>query len=245
MTRQVGPAPASPRVRVRRHPDRGRYDWDAAAAILDEALVVHLAVAVGDGPTVLPTLAVRRGRTVYVHGARANALLGAALRAPVCLCATVVDGLVLARSGFHHSANYRSVVLFGRAIEVLDPAEKAEVLDRLIDRMSPGRAAELRRPLPTELRATRVLAIVVEAFSAKVRTGGPVDLGADRDEAVWAGEVPLRMVAGAPRPDPACRGDPPAPTLPQHLIAPPEGPNAAPLRLRGAGRPAPSPAPEG
>ncbi|HUY62023.1 MAG TPA: pyridoxamine 5'-phosphate oxidase family protein [Candidatus Dormibacteraeota bacterium] len=194
--------PASERVRLHRHPDRAAYDRATVDAILDAAPIAHLGVVQGGEPRVLPTSFVRIDDVVYVHGARQNALLTAAVGQRVCLTVTCLDGLVLARSAFNHSMNYRSVVVLGVAVEVRATAQKAAVLDRLVDRMVPGRPPLLRPTRPGELRATRVLGLPLLEASAKVRTGPPVDPAADRSFPVWAGEVPLHQVVGRPLADP-------------------------------------------
>jgi len=191
------------RTTLRRQPARGSHERAAIHAVLDEARVCHLGFAVDGQPYVIPTLHARRGERLYVHGAVANRALGV-LRsgAPCCVTVTLIDGLVLARSAFHHSLNYRSVVLLGRAAEVADPAEKARALAALVDRVAPGRSAACRPPNEAELRRTLVLSIPIEEASAKVRRGPPVDDEADLALPHWAGVVPLRTVAGPPEPDP-------------------------------------------
>lgn len=171
-------------------------------AILDEALVCHLGVQAEHGPVVLPTLFVRRGDEIFLHGAPANAMLRA-LRAgaEACCTVTLVDGLVLARSAFHHSVNYRSVVVFGRARVVEDPATKIDVLDKLVEKVMPGRSREARAPTDKELRSTLVVVMALDEVSAKVRTGPPVDDEEDYALPVWAGVLPLRTTAGAPEAD--------------------------------------------
>ncbi len=215
--------PASERVRVRRQPERAGYDRATVDAILDAVPIAHLGVVQGGEPRVLPTTFVRIDDAVFIHGGRQNALLAAAVGQTVCLTVTGLDGLVLARSAFHHSMNYRSVVVLGVAFEVRAAARKAAVLDRLVERLVPGRAALLRPTRPGELRATRVLGLPLDEVSAKVRSGPPLDPAADRSFPVWAGEIPLRQALGRPRAAP----DAPAPA-------------AAPRRIfAGLGVPAP------
>jgi uncharacterized protein len=189
------------RSTTRRLAARGSYDRAVVHAILDEALVAHLAVLTDEGPRVLPTTYARLDEVVYVHGSIANRTLREASGAAVCLAVTLLDGLVLARSAFHHSMNYRSVVVYGTARVVADTAEKGAALDAIVERAAPGRSAEARPPTETELRSTLVLAIPLVEVSAKVRTGGPLDDDADRSWPVWAGVVPLRLVAGDAVPD--------------------------------------------
>ena len=201
-TRRSGEnGPASPRVEVRRHPERARYDRATIDAILDEALICHLGVVVEGEPLVLPTGFGRVGDTLYLHGAAANRSLAAALEG-ACVTVTHLDGLVLARSASGHSMNYRSVVVRGRARAVTDPVERRDGLRAVVEHALPGRWDEVRQPSPREMDATAVIALDLAECSAKVRSGPPLDPASDRPPGIWAGEVPLRMVAGAPRPDP-------------------------------------------
>jgi uncharacterized protein len=193
------------RTRVRRHAERGRYDRAAIVAVLDEAFVCHLAFCAAEGPVVLPTAYARVGDVVYLHGAAANeALRSIGDGAAVSLAVTLVDGIVLARSAFSHSINYRSVVLFGHAHEVSDPDEKRAALEAVVEHVVPGRSADARGPSDSELRATRVVRVTVDEASAKVRAGGPKDEPEDVEAGgVWAGHLPLTTVVGAPVPDEA------------------------------------------
>jgi nitroimidazol reductase NimA-like FMN-containing flavoprotein (pyridoxamine 5'-phosphate oxidase superfamily) len=200
----------SERARVRRTPSRADYDRATIDAILDEALVAHLGFAVDGQPYVIPTLHARRGDEVYLHGSAASRMvktLGAGI--PVCLTVTLIDGLVLARSAFHHSMNYRSVVVLGRARMVEGVEEREAALEVFTERLVPGRWGEVRPPSPQELKGTRVLALSLDEASAKVRTGGPVDDKEDYASDAWAGTVPLRLAPGAIEPDPLLRGDVP------------------------------------
>ena len=202
MARSSSPAP-SERSRVRRAPARADYDRETIDAVLDEALVAHLGFAVDGQPYVIPTLHARVGDEVYVHGSAASrmvTMLGAGL--PACLTVTLVDGLVLARSAFHHSMNYRSVVVLGRARFLEGAEERAAALEAFTERLIPGRWAEVRPPSRQELKGTRVLALSLDEASAKVRTGGPVDDAEDYGSDAWAGVVPLAPVPGPPEPDP-------------------------------------------
>jgi nitroimidazol reductase NimA-like FMN-containing flavoprotein (pyridoxamine 5'-phosphate oxidase superfamily) len=186
------------RSTTRRLAARGNYDRQVVHAILDEALVAHLAVTTDSGPRVLPIMHTRLGEVVYVHGSVANRTLREASGQPVCLAVTLLDALVLARSAFHHSMNYRSVVVYGTASVVVDPDEKRSALDAIVERSAPGRAAEARPPTEAEMRSTLVLSIPLVEVSAKVRTGGPIDDEADMSWPVWAGIIPLQLVAGDP-----------------------------------------------
>jgi hypothetical protein len=192
----------TPRTKLGRKPGRGSHDRALIEAILDEALVCHLGIVDGDGmPVVTPTLHARAGSDVYVHGSAASRTLRGAKRSQVCLTATLLDGLVLARAAMHHSANYRSVMLFGSGEEIEDAGEKRRALEALVEKLAPGRWADVRLPSEKELRATSVLRIPLEEASAKVRSGGPLDDDADYELPVWAGVVGLRLVAGAAEAD--------------------------------------------
>ena len=205
-------APSS-RTRLRRLKERGRHDRATIDAILDEGFVCHLGFTDVRGPVVIPTAYARDGDLLYLHGAAGNAALQA-LRtgSPVCVTVTLVDGLVLARSAFHHSVNYRSVVVFGTAEEVVDPAEKHRALAAIVEHIVPGRGADARPVTDLELRVTRVVRLSLDEASAKVRTGGPKDDPEDMDLPVWAGEIPLRLQAGPPVADPSApaQAGPPA-----------------------------------
>jgi nitroimidazol reductase NimA-like FMN-containing flavoprotein (pyridoxamine 5'-phosphate oxidase superfamily) len=183
---------------VRRGAARARYDRETVHAILDEALVGHLAFQAGEQPLVVPTVYARVGEVLYVHGSPAARWLRGRRPLPVCLAVTLLDGLVLARSAFHHSMNYRSVVVFGAARPVTDLAEKAAALEAIVEHAIPGRSREARPPNDYELRYTAVSALPIEEASAKVRTGGPVEEEEDLSLPVWAGVLPLQLVPGAP-----------------------------------------------
>jgi len=192
----------TPRTTVRRLSDRGVYDRQAIHAILDEALICHVGFVVDGQPVVIPTIHVRVGDTLYFHGSAASRMLRS-LRNGVeaCVTVTLLDGLVLARSAFHHSMNYRSVVVFGKGREVTDREEKLQALDALVDHVVPGRAAVVRAPNELEIKQTLVIALPLAEASAKVRTGPPVDDEADYALDVWAGVVPIRLVKDEPVPD--------------------------------------------
>jgi nitroimidazol reductase NimA-like FMN-containing flavoprotein (pyridoxamine 5'-phosphate oxidase superfamily) len=200
-----GASPASNRVRLRRKRERGSYDRAVIDAILDEALIAHLGICdAADGqPIVTPTLHARAGDIVYCHGAAASRTLrtlGAG--APVCLTVSLLDGLVLARSAMHHSANYRSAMLLGTARSVEDPGEKLTALQAVVEHIVPGRWGEIRHPNENELKATSVIAIPIEEASAKIRMSPPIDDEEDYALACWAGVIPLHTVPGEPEPDP-------------------------------------------
>jgi nitroimidazol reductase NimA-like FMN-containing flavoprotein (pyridoxamine 5'-phosphate oxidase superfamily) len=195
--------PASERTRLRRRAERGRYDRETVHAILDEALVCHVGFSVEGQPYVIPTTYARVGDLLYVHGAAASRMLRTlAGGVPVCVTVTLIDGLVLARSAFHHSMNYRSVVVLGTAIEVVDPDERRRALEAIVEHVVPGRAPDVRSPSDEELRATRVLCLALDEASAKVRTGPPLDAAADLGRRCWAGVIPLRLTAATPLADP-------------------------------------------
>ena len=189
-------------------PKRGAYDRPSIDAILDEALVAHLAFAGEDGqPYAIPTLHARVGDEVWIHGSSASRTLRTLGRgARACLTVTLIDGLVLARSIFNHSVNYRSVIVLGEARAVTDPEDKRAALAAFAERVAPGRWDDARQPTPSELKATLILALPLDEASAKVRSGPPVDGDADHGLDVWAGVVPIRLVHGEPVPDPALRG---------------------------------------
>jgi nitroimidazol reductase NimA-like FMN-containing flavoprotein (pyridoxamine 5'-phosphate oxidase superfamily) len=181
-----------------------RYDAGTVHAILDEALYCHLAFVVDGEPRVLPTLHVRVDDTLYVHGSTGSRPLLAARTTegmPVSVAVTLIDGLVLARSQFHHSVNYRSVVAHGNAHLIVDPAEKRRVLDALVDKIAAGRSTDTRPPNDKELAQTSVLALRLDEVAAKVRCGPVGDEPEDYALPYWAGIVPLRMSAGPPEPD--------------------------------------------
>ena len=190
------------RTQVKRLPKRGAYDRETVFKILDEAFVCHVGFVVDGQPYVIPTNFGRRGDTLYLHGSAASRMLRTLSEGiPVCVTVTLVDGLVLARSAFHHSVNYRSVVILGTAHLVSDPAEKMEALRLFTEHIMKGRWDDIRLPTDQELKGTTVLALPMEEVSAKVRTGGPVDDEEDYALPVWAGVLPLPVVAGEPIPD--------------------------------------------
>ena len=193
------------RTTVKRRAGRARHDRATIDAILDQGLVGHVGIAAEGQPYVIPMLYARSGEHIYLHGSPLSRLLGGlAGGTAMCLTVTLLDGIVLARSAFHHSLNYRSVVVLGEAHAVLAREEKLEALRTLVERFLPGRSADVRGPSDQELEATEVVALAIEEVSAKVREGPPVDAPEDYALPVWAGEVPLAMVAGTPAPDPRC-----------------------------------------
>jgi nitroimidazol reductase NimA-like FMN-containing flavoprotein (pyridoxamine 5'-phosphate oxidase superfamily) len=184
------------------------YEREAIAAILDEALIAHVGFVDGGQPYVIPTLHARVGDTLYFHGSAAGrAIRALSAGASVCLTVTLLDGLVLARSAFHHSVNYRSVVVLGIARPVEGSSERLAVLEAFTERLVPGRWEEVRPPNANELKGTRVLAIALDETSAKVRTGAPIDEQEDYALPTWAGIIPLHTAAAAPIPDPRLAPD--------------------------------------
>jgi nitroimidazol reductase NimA-like FMN-containing flavoprotein (pyridoxamine 5'-phosphate oxidase superfamily) len=198
---------------VRRLPERASYDRSRIHAILDEALICHVGFVVEEEPFVIPMSYGRDEDSIYLHGSVGSRLLRAIRDgAPVCVTVTLLEGLVLARSIFHHSMNYRSVVIFGRAEAVEDPREKLRALKCLSEHLVPGRWSDARRPNERELRQTLVVRVPLEEASAKIRTGPPKDEPEDLELPVWAGVLPYRSHAGTPEPDPTLPPSVPAPS---------------------------------
>ena len=193
---------ARPRTKVTRMPSRANHERATLETILDEAIVSHVGtVAPAGHPVVIPTLHAREGDHLYIHGSSASPTLRRARETEVCLTATLIDGLVLARSAVHHSVNYRSVVVFGLPEPVESREEKAAALRAFTEKMIPGRWDDVRPPTAQELKATGVLRLPLDEASAKVREGGPMDDEEDYELAVWAGTIHLSLAAGEPRPD--------------------------------------------
>ncbi len=196
-------------TKVRRLPERGKYDHETVYSILDEGFICHVGFVAADGrPTVIPTAYGREGDKLYIHGSmgsRMQRILAAGI--DVCVTVTLVDGLVLARSGFNSSMNYRSVVILGKATPVTDAEEKNRVLYLFSEHLLPGRWAEIRGPSEKELKQTSVLAIELDEVSAKVRSGPPKDDEEDYDLPVWAGVLPMELKFGTPEPDPKLKSE--------------------------------------
>ena len=202
----------SERVRLRRKRERGSYDRATIDAILDEGLVAHVGIVEDGQPLVLPTLHARAGDVVYLHGSAASRTMRAmAAGAPICLTVSLIDGLVLARAAMHHSANYRSAVLLGRARPVTDPGELLAGFEAVVERLVPGRWGDVRPPNEQELRATALVALPIDEASAKVRTGGPIDDEEDYELPAWAGVIPLTLHAGEAEADQRLPQDVPVP----------------------------------
>ena len=189
----------SPRTTVRRLAKRGDYDRHTVNAIIDEALICHVGFVVDGSPVVIPTIHTRIGETLYFHGSGASRMLRS-LRDGVdaCVTVTILDGLVMARSAFHHSMNYRSAVVLGKGREVVEREEKLRVLDALVEHVCAGRSRDARPPNEAELRQTLVIAIPLAEASAKIRTGPAADDDEDYDLPIWAGVIPLALTPSAP-----------------------------------------------
>ena len=216
MDQQIATKPSSPPsafTRVRRLGERGAYDRATIDAILDAAPFCHVGHVIEGRPVVIPTLHWREGDTVYWHGSSASRMLRNTPGEEVCLTATILDAYVLARSGFNHSVNYRSVMCFGRPVALTDPGAKLVALEHFVERLFPGRWATLRPPTAQELKATSVLSMPIVEASAKLRTDGPHDNPEDLAWPVWAGLLPVTAARGTPFPEPE---------LPDSL-RPPEG----------------------
>jgi uncharacterized protein len=201
-----GAKPASARVTVRRMPERAVYERAAIDAILDEGLICHLGFVAEGQPYVIPTIYARDGERLLIHGSAAGRTLRAIRGGiPVCVTVTLIDGLVLARSAYHHSINYRSVVILGIATEIAEHEAKLAAMRMLVEHVVPGRWNDIRNPSEQELRATTVLSIPTAEASAKARVGPPVDDEKDYALETWAGVVPLGLEAHPPVADPRLR----------------------------------------
>ena len=206
-----------PKTKMTRMPSRASYERATVEAILDEAIVSHVGTVAPEGhPVVIPTLHARDGDSLYIHGSSASPTLRRAREADVCLAATLIDGLVLARAALHHSVNYRSVVVFGRPEPVEDDEGKRAELETFTEKLVPGRWADVRPPTAQELKATGVVRLALDEASAKLRGGGPQDDEEDYALPVWAGTVPMRLTRGAAEPDDRL---PPNIDLPPYLRA--------------------------
>ena len=195
--------PQTDRTKLKRLPKRGHFDRETVYGILDEGFICHVGFAPNGQPVVIPTGYARVDDTLYIHGSQASRMLKTLSGGvDACVTVTIIDGLVLARSAFHHSMNYRSVVVFGRATLVDDPKEKLTALVALSEHIVRGRWADVREPTEQEMRATTVLALPLEEVSAKIRTGPPLDDEEDYASSIWAGVVPLKLEAGEPIKDP-------------------------------------------
>lgn len=207
--------PVTPRNRAKRLHERAAYDRDAVYAVLDAALLCHVAYVIDGQPYCTPTIHWREGDWLFWHGSSASRMLKTQKAGlPVCVTVAHLDGLVLARSGFHHSANYRSAMCFGTAHIIADPEEKAQALKAVVDRFYPGRTDVLRENDPQEAKGTMVIGMRIEEASAKVRSGGVSDDPADVDARVWAGVIPVETRLRAPE---ICPKVPEGVSFPDHL----------------------------
>ena len=196
------------RTTISRHAERGSYDRDKAYAIIDEGMVAHVGFDAGDGVIVIPMTYARIGDELFLHGAVASRWLSSFDKgAPVSVCVTHLDGLVLAQSAFSHSMNYRSVVCFGKATTVTDPEKKGQIFKAFLDHLIPGRWDDTRQPDRKESEATVVLAVPIDEASIKIRSGPPKDAAKDLEEGHWTGVIPLEMTSGEPVPDPVMSPD--------------------------------------
>ncbi|HUP65491.1 MAG TPA: pyridoxamine 5'-phosphate oxidase family protein [Thermoanaerobaculia bacterium] len=195
--------PRTPRTSIRRLPKRGSYDRDTVYSILDEGVLCHVGFAERDQPFVIPMAYARRGDEILLHGSIGSRLLRAvAAGTEIAIAVTHLDGIVVARSAFHSSMNYRSVIVFGRGREIEEPEERKQALDALVEHLIPGRNAEVRPMTDEEMRVTRVVSVPIGEAVAKIRTGPPIDDEADYQLPIWAGVLPVSMTAGAPLADP-------------------------------------------
>jgi len=204
--RAMNEIPKTERTTLKRLPKRGSFDREVINAVLDEGFICHVGFIADDKPVVIPTGYARVGDNLIIHGSRASRMLCALGREiDLCVTVTLIDGLVLARSAFHHSMNYRSVVVFGRASAIETRAEKLAALRALSEHMIPGRWDYVRAPNERELQQTTVLTVALNEASAKIRTGQPVDDDDDYDLPIWAGILPLRICTDSPVADPLLR----------------------------------------
>jgi uncharacterized protein len=198
-------------TKVKRHPERGAYDRATIDSILDEALICHIGFVVDGRPFVIPTIHARDGDNLYIHGSPGSRMLRRTKEGvDICVTVTLLDGLVLARSVYNHSMNYRSVVVLGRAREVTDQEEKLRAMQRVVEHVVPGRWDDARRPNDGELKGTTILSLPLDEASAKIRSGPPTDDDADLELPVWAGVIPLGIESSKPLPDAGVDSAPPA-----------------------------------
>lgn len=205
MSKEIAP---TKRTKIKRLPKRGNFERETIYKILDEAFVCHVGFTIDEQPFVIPTGYARVGDSLIIHGSSASRMMRAlSWEKEICVTVTLVDGIVLARSAFHHSMNYRSVVVFGKAKLIENKEEKLKALEALTEHIVPQRWREVRPPNESELKATTVLSLSIEEASAKIRAGSPVDDQADYDLDVWAGVIPLKIAAGEPITDEKSNGE--------------------------------------
>ena len=196
------------KTKVKRLPKRSVYDFEKIAEILDSSFVCHIGFSINRQPFVIPTCFGRKDDEIFFHGAKTSRMLEHIKSgSEICITVTLIDGIVLARSVFHHSINYRSVILFGNAKEINDPFEKTDALKIITEHIIPGRWSDARKPNEKELNATSVFSLKINEVSAKVRDGGPVDEKEDMGLNVWAGVLPVKIVSGEPVSDPKLNGN--------------------------------------
>jgi nitroimidazol reductase NimA-like FMN-containing flavoprotein (pyridoxamine 5'-phosphate oxidase superfamily) len=193
---------STPRSTVKRLPERGQYDRETINSILDESLICHLAFATDHGPVAIPTIHARIGDVLYLHGSHASRMMRTTVGEQVCVTATIVDGIVAARSAFHHSLNYRSAMVFGTPRIVTDPQERTAGFEAITNHVLPGRWDEARQPNVKEDKGTKLLALTIDEASAKTRSGPPGDDQEDMASGIWAGVIPLAVTPGEPIPAP-------------------------------------------
>ncbi|MBT8199874.1 MAG: pyridoxamine 5'-phosphate oxidase family protein [Acidimicrobiia bacterium] len=207
-------ATSTPRTKIKRLPERGSYDTSTIEVILDEGLICHVGFVHDGQPFVIPTIHARVGDTLYLHGSPASRMLRSIRDQPICVTVTLLDGLVLARSHFHSSMNYRSVVALGTGREVTDPAEKMTAFEAVVEHVARGQWDSARRPTNKELKATSIIAMELSEASAKIRTGDPEDDEEDYELDIWAGVIPIFASFGQPIDDERLT---PGLTAPDHL----------------------------
>jgi len=204
------------RSHIKRHSERAHYDKESIYKIIDEAFICHVSFALDDQPFVIPTIHARSDDQILLHGSKGSRLLQVVKSgAPLSICVTHMDGLVLARSAMHSSMNYRSVVLFGTGEEITDNPKKLEAMEIFFEHLIPGRWRDVRQPNQKELDLTAVVAVDIEEASAKIRTGPPIDDEEDSSLPIWAGVVPFRLAAGKPEEEPGLNE---GITLPDYLL---------------------------
>ena len=198
----------SAKSKIVRSPNRAHYDEETLNAVLDDGFMCHVAYLFEGSPVIIPTAYVRRGNTIYIHGAAKNRMMNSILnQGQACVAVTHLDGMVLARSAFHHSFNYRSAVVFGTPVKIEDAQEKNQVLKLITENILPNRWQEVREPSDKELTATLVIGIEIDEASVKIRSGAPVDDDADYDLPIWAGEFPMQNIFKEPITDSKCSQD--------------------------------------